>query len=193
MQNLVRNLKAQGVPIDGIGIQSHLIVNALPPNLQQNFQAFANLGVDIAITELDIRMTLPSTPALLQAQKSDYTLVVQACMAVSRCVGITIWDWTDKFSFVPGTFPGQGAACPWDEVRMCQHINTTPLTRSHPELREEAGVRRNCHWYRRMRVSFQNVVLIVFDERNIGEYSTAFSTGLQCEVALEVLHRCQES
>lgn len=160
MQNLVRNLKAQGVPIDGIGIQSHLIVNALPPNIQQNIQAFANLGVDVAITELDIRMTLPSTPALLQAQKSDYTLVVQACMAVSRCVGITIWDWTDKFSFVPGTFPGQGAACPWDEVCLYQRINITLLTRSHLELREEAGIRRNRHWYRRMRDKCQNVVLL---------------------------------
>lgn len=116
MQNLVRSLQSQGVPIDGIGIQSHLIVNELPPNIQQNIQAFANLNVDVAITELDIRMTLPSTPALLQAQKADYTLVVQACMAVSRCIGITIWDWTDKFSFVPSTFPGMGAACPWDEV-----------------------------------------------------------------------------
>ncbi|KAF7797216.1 hypothetical protein EIP86_008408 [Pleurotus ostreatoroseus] len=114
MMNLVRSLQQQGVPIDGIGVQSHLIVGEVPQGFQQNLQAFTNLGIDVAITELDIRMTLPETAALLQQQKQDYTTVIQACLNVPRCVGVTIWDWTDKFSFVPSTFPGMGAACPWD-------------------------------------------------------------------------------
>lgn len=117
MINLVKSLQSQGVPIDGIGFQSHLIVGEVPAGFQQNLEAFTALGIDVAITELDIRMTLPSTPALLAQQKADYTTVIKACLAVSRCVGVTIWDWTDKFSFVPSTFPGQGAACPWDAVR----------------------------------------------------------------------------
>jgi len=74
MQNLVKSLKAQGAPIDGIGLevftslysfpssnciapQSHFIVNELPANIQQNMQAFVNLGVEVAVTELDIRTT----------------------------------------------------------------------------------------------------------------------------------------
>ena len=77
--------------------------------------AFAALDVDVAITELDIRMTLPSTDALLSQQSTDYSNTVAACVETSRCVGITIWDWTDKYSWVPSTFSGQGAACPWDE------------------------------------------------------------------------------
>lgn len=119
MQNLVKSLKASGTPIDGIGLQSHFIVGEVPSEavLIQNMEAFTALGVEVAITELDIRMTLPSTPALLAQQKTDYDTVVSACIAVARCVGITIWDFTDKFSFVPGAFPGQGAACPWDQVR----------------------------------------------------------------------------
>ncbi|KAH8100959.1 endo-1,4-beta xylanase [Cristinia sonorae] len=114
-QNLIRSLKSQGVPIDGIGMQAHFIVGELPPNIQQNMEAFAALGVDIAITELDVRMTLPSTPALLAQQQRDYETVIKACVNVPRCVGVTIWDFTDKFSWVPGTFAGQGAACPWDQ------------------------------------------------------------------------------
>lgn len=115
MQNLVKSLVQANVPIDGVGIQGHLIVGELPGSLQQNFAAFTALGVEIAITELDIRMTLPSTPALLQQQKIDYTTVISACQATTGCVGITIWDWTDKYSWVPNTFSGQGAACPWDQ------------------------------------------------------------------------------
>ncbi|TFK40448.1 endo-1,4-beta-xylanase C precursor [Crucibulum laeve] len=114
MVNLVKSLKAQGVPIDGIGIQAHLIVGQVPSTLQANIQQFTALGVEVAITELDIRMTLPSTDALLAQQKKDYQTVVAACKAVSGCIGVTIWDYTDKYSWVPSTFSGQGAALPWD-------------------------------------------------------------------------------
>ncbi len=94
--NLVRTLKSQGAPIDGIGIQAHLIVGQVPSTFQQNLQAFANLGVEVAITELDIRMTLPATSALLTQQQKDYQTVIHACKAVSACVGVTLWDYTDK-------------------------------------------------------------------------------------------------
>ncbi|PFH48756.1 glycoside hydrolase family 10 protein [Amanita thiersii Skay4041] len=115
MVNLVRSLKTQGVPIDGIGVQAHLILGQVPSTLQTNLQQFVNLGVEVAITELDIRMTLPATSDKLAQQQRDYQTVIHACKAVSGCVGVTLWDWTDKFSWVPGTFSGQGAACPWDE------------------------------------------------------------------------------
>ncbi|KAI0696912.1 endo-beta-1,4-glucanase [Cytidiella melzeri] len=117
MQNLVKSLKQSNVPIDGIGLQSHFIVGETPSmsSQVQNMNAFTALGVEVAITELDVRMTLPSTPALLAQQKADYTSTISACQAVQKCVGVTVWDWTDKFSWVPGAFAGEGAACPWDE------------------------------------------------------------------------------
>lgn len=96
MANLVKQLKAEGVPIDGIGIQSHLIVGEVPTTLQQNIQDFVDLGVEVAITELDIRMTLPYTPILAAQQTEDYRTVISACKAVAGCIGVTVWDWTDK-------------------------------------------------------------------------------------------------
>ncbi|RDB25917.1 Endo-1,4-beta-xylanase [Hypsizygus marmoreus] len=92
MINLVKSLKASGVPIDGIGVQAHLIVGQVPSSIQANLAQFAALGVEVAITELDIRMTLPATPALLAQQKKDYQTVVTACKAVKGCIGITLWD-----------------------------------------------------------------------------------------------------
>lgn len=95
MYNFVKKLKAAGVPIDGIGVQAHLISGSVPSSLQTNWAQFASLDVDVAITELDIRFTLPSDATKLAQQATDYKNVVAACIAVSRCVGITIWDWTD--------------------------------------------------------------------------------------------------
>ena len=115
LYNLVKSLKEQGVPIDGVGLQAHLIVGQVPSTLQQNIQRFADLGVDVAITELDIRMALPSDSTKLAQQAADYKAVMNACVAVARCAGVTVWGFTDSDSWVPSTFPGEGAATPYDE------------------------------------------------------------------------------
>ncbi|MGN9759282.1 endo-1,4-beta-xylanase [Streptomyces sp. SD31] len=115
LYNLVKSLKERGVPIDGVGLQAHLILGQVPSTMQQNIQRFADLGVDVAITELDIRMQLPSDSAKLTQQAADYKAVMNACLAVSRCVGVTVWGFTDSDSWIPSTFPGQGAATPYDE------------------------------------------------------------------------------
>jgi endo-1,4-beta-xylanase len=115
LYNLVKDLKSRGVPIDGVGLQAHLILGQVPSTLQQNIQRFADLGVDVAITELDVRMALPSDSTKLAQQAADYKSVVAACVAVTRCVNITVWGFADSDSWVPGTFPGYGAATPYDD------------------------------------------------------------------------------
>ncbi|WP_421734447.1 endo-1,4-beta-xylanase [Cellulomonas sp.] len=112
--NLVKDFKARGVPIDCVGFQSHLIIGQVPSTMQQNLQRFADLGVDVRVTELDIRMQTPSDATKLATQAADFKKVFQICLAVSRCQGVTIWGITDKYSWVPDTFPGQGAALVWD-------------------------------------------------------------------------------
>lgn len=116
MLNLVKQLLADGVPLDGVGFQCHFIVGAVPTSFQTVLEQFTALGLEVAITELDIRTNTPASQASLQQQQKDYQAVVQACTNVKGCVGITVWDFTDKYSWVPSTFSGQGAACPWDQV-----------------------------------------------------------------------------
>lgn len=116
-QNIVKLIQSYGAKIDGVGLQSHFVVGSTPSQSAQesNMAAFESLGVDVAITELDIRMELPSTEAKLARQATDYQDTVAACVHTDRCVGVTLWDWTDKYSWIPSVFPGEGAACPWDE------------------------------------------------------------------------------
>ncbi|KAF5327141.1 hypothetical protein D9619_004096 [Psilocybe cf. subviscida] len=115
MVNLIKSLLAAGIPIDGVGFQGHLIVGQVPSGFKAAMQQFTDLGLEVAITELDIRMTLPATAALLAQQKTDYQNVIAICKSLPKCVGVTIWDYTDKYSSVPSIFLGQGAALPWDE------------------------------------------------------------------------------
>ncbi|GLZ02854.1 hypothetical protein Acsp03_03210 [Actinomadura sp. NBRC 104412] len=112
---MVKNFKRRGVPIDCVGMQGHLILGQVPSDIRQNMERFARLGVNVYVTELDIRMPTPATPEKLAAQAADYTKVVSACVAVRRCRGVTLWGVTDKYSWVPDFFPGEGAALVFDE------------------------------------------------------------------------------
>jgi endo-1,4-beta-xylanase len=115
MFNLAKQLQAAGVPLDGIGIQAHLILGQVPSTLQANIQRFADLGLDVAITELDVRMQTPADSTKLAQQANDYTAVTRACLAVTRCVGITVWGVGEPDSWIPSTFQGQGAALLFDD------------------------------------------------------------------------------
>ncbi|MFA3841372.1 endo-1,4-beta-xylanase [Streptomyces aureus] len=113
---LIKQLKADRVPIDGFGMQAHLALQyGFPSDMRGNIQRFADLGLDVAITELDVRMILPADTAKLTQQADWYAQVTDACLAVRRCVGITLWGYSDRHSWIPSVFPGQGAALPWDE------------------------------------------------------------------------------
>ncbi|WP_430781651.1 endo-1,4-beta-xylanase [Actinoplanes sp. G11-F43] len=88
--NMVRDFKARGVPIDCVGLQSHL-GTGLDSTYQQNIQRFADLGVDVQITELDVQQG--------GNQANIYGAVTRACLAVTRCTGITVWGVRDSDSW----------------------------------------------------------------------------------------------
>ncbi|MFJ8958356.1 endo-1,4-beta-xylanase [Lentzea sp. NPDC102401] len=93
--NMVRDFKSRGVPIDCVGLQAHLTNNA-PSDMQANIQRFADLGVDVQITELDIAGS---------NQANAYGAVTRACLAVARCTGITVWGIRDSDSWRTGENP----------------------------------------------------------------------------------------
>jgi len=115
LYDLVASLKRDGVPIDGVGLQCHLVSGAAPGDLPDVMRRFASLGVDVAVTELDLRIRSPATERDLQTQAADYARVVSACRMTKRCVGATAWGITDGHSWIPGFFQGYGAALPFDE------------------------------------------------------------------------------
>ncbi|CAG2176197.1 unnamed protein product [Oppiella nova] len=80
LYELVKGWKAKGVPIHGIGMQTHFKEGEVPATLQENIKRFSDLGVDVAITE--------------------FSLAFSACENVDRCVGVTVWGFTDKYSFI---------------------------------------------------------------------------------------------
>lgn len=106
--------------IDGIGLQSHLFVSSVPslPSLTSTLELFTNLSLEVSFSELDIsHSSLSPSPnaTQIEQQEKDYMTVISACLAVKGCVGITVWGFSDKYSWVKDAFPGKGGGCLYDE------------------------------------------------------------------------------
>ncbi|MET8062686.1 endo-1,4-beta-xylanase [Micromonospora sp. NPDC005313] len=100
---MIQDFKSRGVPIDCVGLQTHFTGgSSLPSNFQTTLSSFAALGVDVALTEVDV--TNSST--------SQYAGLTQACLNVPRCIGITVWGVRDSDSWrsneSPLLFDGSG-------------------------------------------------------------------------------------
>ncbi len=111
---MVKDFLARGVPINGVGLQAHFTMNGVPATLGANIARLAALGLKVHITELDVRVSVPSTNASLNSQAQNYHDVIATCIQNKGCELVTMWGFTDKDSWVPNTFPGQGDALPWD-------------------------------------------------------------------------------
>ncbi|KAK0635772.1 glycoside hydrolase superfamily [Bombardia bombarda] len=115
-KRIVKMLKDAGIKIDGVGMQAHLHADVHPTAQDHvdTMQSYLALGVDeVAFTELDVRITEPVNETKLEWQAEAYTNVATACARVKGCVGITLWDFYDPFSWIPVTFPGEGAGLLW--------------------------------------------------------------------------------
>jgi len=87
--------------IDCVGFQGHFNDNpnsVITNDLQANIQRFADLGVEVHITELDIDDDL-SNNDIGAGQADNYRKVVRACLNVARCTGITVWGIADSESW----------------------------------------------------------------------------------------------
>ena len=90
---MVQSMKSRGIPIDCVGFQGHFNTGTSWPGseFRTTLQSFAALGVDVAITELDIENA--------DSRLDWWTGIVNDCLAVSRCVGITVWGVRDSDSW----------------------------------------------------------------------------------------------
>lgn len=108
LYGVVRRLVEDGVPIHGVGLQMHLgwVFGRPPTTVQRNMQRFADLGLRVNISEMDVQIKgLPGDlAARLAFQQQTYHDMVAACVAVPACHAVTFWGFTDKYSWIDAFF-----------------------------------------------------------------------------------------
>lgn len=111
----IQQLQAEGVPVDGFSTQGHLSTQyGFPGNMAANLQRFDDLGLETAVTEVDVRIVVPNgqrpTTAQLAQQSDYYVRMLEACLAVEDCNSFTLWGFVDTYSWVPVFFAGESSA-----------------------------------------------------------------------------------
>ena len=105
---MITELIEAEVPIHGVGFQMHLDASNAPSTQQMtdNFQRFVDLDLDVNISEIDVRLSsLPwDQVTKLAIQQQVYHRAVNACMNIERCDAVTVWGFTDKYSWIDGEF-----------------------------------------------------------------------------------------
>ena len=115
MYEMAKDFLRQRVPLNGIGMQLHVEsdFNSFE-DLSQNIQRLARLGLEVQFTEVDVRLKDDSDVSL-RAQADVYQRLLNVCLKESACTLFQTWGITDRYSFIPETFPGYGWALPFDE------------------------------------------------------------------------------
>jgi endo-1,4-beta-xylanase len=113
VHELIDSLRMQS-PIHGIGMQMHISMADAPriATLAERMARLASLGLKIHVTELDVRMPMNPPPGAAQFddQAAIYRNIFKSCISVPQCDSITLWGLTDRYSWIPHFFPGEGAA-----------------------------------------------------------------------------------
>jgi len=119
----LKQMLAQGVPINGVGDQGHLDTQYgfSGTQMTQDLQRYASLGLKVAITEADVRTfvnnatdQVPTDHLATFAQPDEFGQMLKACLAVRQCISFTVWGFGDADSWVPGFFTGEGYATIYD-------------------------------------------------------------------------------
>lgn len=102
---LAQGLLKLGAPLDGIGMQMHVWLDGPPTQqeLSENMQRLADLGLQVHITEMDVRTQYSSLSEAekLTAQAEVYRSAMRACLTASNCTTFVVWGLTDAHSWIP--------------------------------------------------------------------------------------------
>lgn len=100
---LLRGLLEKDVPIDGLGIQSHLVAGQMyGPGVRSLIQQAHAMGLRVMLTELDVddRDYAPDAKVRDEAVANTYSQYLKAALADGYVTGVLTWGVTDKTSWL---------------------------------------------------------------------------------------------
>jgi endo-1,4-beta-xylanase len=151
---MLKDFKARGVPVDGVGLQMHIFNLSTKDisTLTANIARLAALGLEVHITEMDVGIPIDAKGRLLNradlsTQADIYCFVMKACLEQPRCTAVQTWGFTDKYTWVTDYTKGQkGAPLIFDQDyapkpayrALLDAFARRPRPRAHRERKEAA-------------------------------------------------------
>ena len=101
---LAKNLKERGVPVDGVGFQSHIgFLSAKDPTeVAENMKRLNEVGLEVVITEMDVPLTQFSgnLQQKLNEQADMYRYFLKICIEAPNCNTLNLWGFTDRYTWL---------------------------------------------------------------------------------------------
>lgn len=97
---MLKDFKARGVPVSGVGLQMHISSRGYPSpwDVASNIKRLGALGLEVHITEMDVRC---APPCDLNLQASIYGNMLSACLNNSGvCKSFETWGFTDAHTWL---------------------------------------------------------------------------------------------
>lgn len=97
---LVKGLLARGVPINGVGFQTHIDTgfSVEGSRMVENLKRFRDLGLDVQLTEVDVQFRNGDDKMELAQQAQIYGDLMRACLSV-KCSAFMMWGVDDLSSW----------------------------------------------------------------------------------------------
>ena len=126
---LLEGFKARGVPVDALGVQSHLVtqgqdvratVTAIEGDWRRFLDTVTAMGYGLVITELDVRDNrLPADIGPRDQAVADFTrLYLDLMFAYPGLRDVLLWGMSDRYSWIEGFEPRTDGVrrrpCPYD-------------------------------------------------------------------------------
>ncbi|GGE81450.1 endo-1,4-beta-xylanase [Sphingomonas prati] len=126
---LLEGFKRRGVPVDALGVQSHLVtqgmdartgIAAIEGEWRRFLDAVTAMGYKLVITELDVRdNNLPADIAPRDTAVADFTRgYLDVMFAYPALRDVLLWGMSDRYSWIEGFEPRKDGAkrrpCPYD-------------------------------------------------------------------------------
>lgn len=101
---MVSDWVARGIPIHGVGLQAHFTVGDVnEAQIAENIQRISELGLQVHITEADVRYSGETTDDVLRRQAADYYKLLSACLGNEACTAFVVWGVSDNLSWLRGS------------------------------------------------------------------------------------------
>jgi endo-1,4-beta-xylanase len=126
---LLEGFKARGVPVDALGVQSHLVtqgpdtratIGAIEGEWRHFLDAVTAMGYGLVITELDVRDNqLPAAIGPRDRAVADFTRgYLDLMFAYPGLRDVLLWGMSDRYSWIEGFEPREDGVrrrpCPYD-------------------------------------------------------------------------------
>jgi endo-1,4-beta-xylanase len=128
---LLEGFKARGVPVDALGIQSHIRIDTYEPSSgtgprqEREWRKFLDeavaMGYDLLITEFDVNdQALPENITARDRSVADYAKAyLEVMFSYSQLKDVLAWGMCDKYSWLQDFKPlrtdgAQKRSCPYD-------------------------------------------------------------------------------